>query len=457
MQTDTDLRMTPEQCAALVVSRLQMRTANALLHAVLALIADGVFPTGTRLPTVRAMAQLSGMSKSSVGQAWTAMAERRAVVARGPAGTFVVGPPQAPRAERFQVLTSDGCTAILDLASLRGDELPRPSLSAAFQAAANHPTVNYPYSEPICPELVRAVAPRWPGQPESWLALHGMPDLLELFCSIMIRPRDHVIVEAPTYPRVLDIIEHLGGVPEPVPWRKEGLDLAALAKVMAVAPVAMIVQPSVQVPLGRSFSPEWIQEAAPILSKADFPILEVSLLDCFAPEPRSLASVLPQRVLRGESAVYAYGSDLKVATCAGSSLIMDRLLRRLSYSSRGVSRVNQLALAHLLTDDEALRLQDLAVRETVLRRQQLAQSLVENGMSPRTGRGPGIWLPVPDETAFLSALRADQMSAAAGSCMVPRGWRPSDGVPHVLLNAGVVAPVDAPGVAHRLARASTAG
>ncbi len=438
----------------LIQRNLPLRNPNALTQTVISLISQGMLPPGTRLPTVRAMAAAVGMSPSGVSQAWSALAARKAVETRRRAGTVVVGLPEAPSAERYLNLLHTTYDAPLDLGSLRGDALGQPSLADAFRAAAGHAAVNLPYPEPMCPELISVLEPLWPSRPQAWLALHGVPDLIELFCSIYVRRGDHVLVESPTYPRVLDVVESLGGIPEPVPWREDGLDLSALAKAMATSPVAMIAQPSVAAPGGRSYSQAWLSEAAPVLKRGSFPILEISLLPQFGVPALTLATQLPDRVVRGEAMVFWCGQDLRVCPCSGPAAVLDRMWRQLSYSSRLVSRVNQLALAHIRADETAQAQTGAMTRAAEDRAAALRASLTAVGMTYQASVGPGIWLDVRNETDFLARLRADGIAAAPGSAAFPKDPAPADALKHAFLCSAPIAVPDAPDIARRLARAN---
>ncbi len=59
-------------------------------------VADGRLPRGTRLPTVRALAQQVGVAVNTVARAYRELEEDRVVVTEGRRGTFVASAGTSP-------------------------------------------------------------------------------------------------------------------------------------------------------------------------------------------------------------------------------------------------------------------------------------------------------------------------------------------------------------------------
>ncbi|WP_125098460.1 GntR family transcriptional regulator [Leucobacter chromiireducens] len=69
--------------------RLPEPPAHQLRERVFRAIQSGELPPGTRLPTVRALAEATGLAPNTVASAYRALDEAGAVEGRGRAGTFV--------------------------------------------------------------------------------------------------------------------------------------------------------------------------------------------------------------------------------------------------------------------------------------------------------------------------------------------------------------------------------
>ena len=79
----------PGPDVSLVASAVLDRSPKGIAAAVHRLIRAGRLAQGDRLPTVRDLAKVLGVSPATVSEAWQALAAVGAIQARGRAGTFV--------------------------------------------------------------------------------------------------------------------------------------------------------------------------------------------------------------------------------------------------------------------------------------------------------------------------------------------------------------------------------
>ncbi|MEH1015607.1 aminotransferase class I/II-fold pyridoxal phosphate-dependent enzyme [Micromonospora sp. CPCC 206060] len=402
-------------CIQLIQSRLILRSANALARAILDLIASGELPARSQLPTVRDLATSLGMSRSAVAQAWKTLNSRHVIETRRRGGTFVLGPPQPPRARRFDSMVRTSSTMPIDLGNLRTDDLPPPDLAPALAYALGNRDLHNTFADPITPELAAAVEPHWPFDTNHFLATHGVVDAIELALATVVRPGDRVIIESPTHARVLDILESIGATSIPVEYRPDGPDLDQLRLAMISKPSAMIYQPNGNVPSGRAVDAAWIEAAAALLQDEAFPVFELSQTALMRSTQRSLATHLPSRVVHMQAYNFFFGADLRVAVVGGASENIDMMWSRLTYSSRWVSRLLQLALAFQLTDAKATRHTTAFVAECKRRHSQFSQALTRCGFDVEPTEGPHIWLPVPDEHSVCTRLSRHGIVVHPGS------------------------------------------
>ncbi|CAH0146113.1 GntR family transcriptional regulator [Microbacterium sp. Bi128] len=89
---------------------------------IIAMIASGALPTGTRLPPVRALATDLGLAANTVARVYKELEEARFVETRGRAGTFVSAGTDATR-ERAAAAAAEFARAMRDLGLEASDAL----------------------------------------------------------------------------------------------------------------------------------------------------------------------------------------------------------------------------------------------------------------------------------------------------------------------------------------------
>jgi DNA-binding transcriptional MocR family regulator len=405
-----------DEATALIRSSTPLRTASALARTILELIARGDLAVGTRLPTVRRVAEALDMSPSSVAQAWRSLATRHVIETRRRGGTTIVGPPMAPRAARFDRMMRSSVGLPVDIGNLNADPTLFPRVRPAVLDALDNAKLNTWIAEPITAELRAAVEPTWPFATDYFLATHGGVDAMELALTSLVGPGDRVIIESPTLARALDILDAIGATAIPVDYREDGPDLRQLEHALASRPTAMLYQPSGNSPIGHSVSEQWLTAAADLLRPSQIPIIEIVQAPFLRQDPvRSLGMLLPQQVAHAQSFNYFYGADLRVGVVGGANEIIDRMWLKLTYSSRWVSRLLQNAMAFQLSDATALHERDLMVSECARRQSAFTNALIEAGFELEPQAGPSIWLPVPDEHSVCTRMSRSGVAVHPGS------------------------------------------
>lgn len=403
MRAHKTIMQTERAILSTITRAVTLRTAAALTRTVTELINTGGIPAHARLPTIRAVSEELGMSRSAVGQAWRELQAQGLVESKRRGGTTVIAQPTPPHAKRFESMIRASITMSVDLGNLWCKDMPAVDLGAAFTYATGHDKIGHQFAEPITPQLRDAVAPTWPFSTDTFLAMHGAVDALEMTLSALIHPGDRVVVATPTVARIFDILEALDSTPVAIPWNGGGPDLIELERALVGKPAAFVYQPTRSLPSGDSVTTEWIDAAAEILS-GHTPILELDQTWPLGGDRSSLGTRLPQQVLHTRSFNYAFGADMRQAVVGGNSRLTDILWNRLSYSSRYVSRIMQLAQAYLLTDAATGRILKSWDAEIHRRHTAFANALRTQGHELKDSEAPMIWLPVPDEHSVCTRL-----------------------------------------------------
>jgi DNA-binding transcriptional MocR family regulator len=390
-------------------------------------IVAGRMPPGSRLPTVRALAEQLGVSPATVAGAYRSLAARGLVAGRGRAGTTV-----AVRRSWSARTAPSLPPGVLDLASGGPDPALLPDLRPALAAVAADldPDVgrSRPYGAPASlPALAELLARRIaaedgpaPGT-DGVQVVGGVLDGVQRVLSARLRPGDAVAVEDPAYSATLDLLDVLGLVPVGVPVDAEGLLPQRLERVLAgregPAPAALVITVRAQNPTGAGLSARRARDLAAVLAchpgvllveddhlgpAAGVPLHSVAALA----EPASWAH------LHGLAKVL--GPDLRLAGLAADPVTAARVRDRLQVGPGWVSWLQQRLALHLLTDPGHPQLVVTAAATYARRREALAQALELRGVVVRPGHGFNLWIPVAQEAAVTQAALAAGVAVRPG-------------------------------------------
>jgi DNA-binding transcriptional MocR family regulator len=141
------------------------------------------------------------------------------------------------------------------------------------------------------------------------------------------------------------------------------------------------------------------------------------------------------------------GPDLRLALLAGDALTVARVEGRQSLGCGWVSHVLQAAVAALWSDPRVARRLERAERAYTGRRRALLAALARRGITAHGRSGLNVWVPVPEESAAVTALAAAGWAVRAGERYRLRS------PPAVRVTIATLEPRDAERFAADLARA----
>jgi DNA-binding transcriptional MocR family regulator len=409
-------------------------------------ITAGRLPAGSPLPTVRDLAGQLGVNPNTVASAYRTLRERGTVETHGRNGTRVRNRPATSAAGHSLALPA----GTVDLSS--GN--PDPALLPRLQPRpVTHPAL---YGDPaLDPGLVR--------QGERLLGCDGI-DSTHLLCTFgaldgidrilaaHLRPGDAVAVEDPGWTQLLDLLAADRMTVLPVPVDDDGADPHALAEALAAGARAFIATTRAQNPYGAATTAERATALHDVLSgHPDVVTIDDDHgADLSADPPRPMAGATRHwAYLR--SASKAYGPDLRISLLAADATTHDRVGGRLRHTSRHVSRIIQGTWSDALADHPTQRLIQSAAEKYDERRAALLDALAARGVEAHGRSGLNVWVPVPDESAALSALLASGYAAAPGA------WFRIRSGSALRVTTATLDPQDAPRVADALASAVRRG
>jgi DNA-binding transcriptional MocR family regulator len=394
------------------------RTAAEILASVESGVRAGSLPGGASLPPVRELAAALGVSPGTVAKAYQALRQRGVVETAGRNGTRVRPHPPVATMRASNVLAAP--PGALDLSRGEPDQrlLPRLGKHLSRLAAADAPAASYREAGPA-PELVAAARRRLiaEGVPVDGITVTGGAlDGIERLLTAHLRPGDRVALEDPSWVNLIDLAAALGLEPVGMPVDDDGPTVDGLRRALAAGARAVIVTARAQNPTGAAVSAERARQLRKVLAHhPDLLLVE----DDHAAE---LATV-PLHPLAGATRAWAflrsvskpYGPDLRLAMLAGDEATVSRVAGRMRIGSGWVSTLLQRLVVQLWQDEEVAAVVAEARQTYAGRRAALREALRVRGLPSRGRTGINVWVPVPDETRAVAALREAGYAVAPGA------------------------------------------
>ena len=249
-------------------------------------IRNGFYHPGEKLPSIRKVRHETGYSVSTVYHAYIELEKRGLVVARAKSGYYVQASPHCalappsyrrhrarPRKVALKSLAREVVRAMSDPAMIQlGGTLTAPALLPSkalsrivkrFHTAEMEHLLNT-YADPSgCAALKTQIAKRLLAVPglrsaDDLVITSGCIEAVSLCLRAVAVPGDTIVVESPTYPWFLQVIEDLNMLALEVPTDPvTGIDLEALEAALDTHPVkACLLVPNFQNPLGYRLARE---------------------------------------------------------------------------------------------------------------------------------------------------------------------------------------------------------
>jgi DNA-binding transcriptional MocR family regulator len=381
-------------------------------------IRAGRIPAGVRLPSERALATALGVSRSTVIAAFDELRADGLIASRQGSGTHVTraGLHRNVRGEnRFDTFTAGssptGDQIDLRSAALPGlpfvaDEMARISMDAVRDLLTSH---GYVPSGLL--ELRTAIAGYYgdlglPTDPEEILVTSGAQQGLRLIVSTLLEAGDVVVIEEPTFRGAIETLRSAAMKIIAVPSGRDGIDLAAVRRVLDGGRVRMIfVQASGHNPTGSVLEPAKrsalaaLAAAHGVLLVEDAAVLDaaidVALIPPISGQSDSIVTI--------GSASKSFWGGLRVGWLRAAPGLIAHLSAAKGSEDLGTSLIAQLLAARLLTRvndaraERRARLRDArdALLETI-------ESLIPSWdpVVPHAGASLWVRLPRPSATAF---------------------------------------------------------
>lgn len=413
--------MSSTRIAERITANCHELTAEGVATSIGSLVRNGELHHGDRLPTVRQLARSAGLSSSTVAEAWRILGRHGLIETARRNGTTI----RAARTEmtgRFwrvpAAVPANGDRSILDLSTGTPDTELLPTIASMLDGLRADISITSYIDRPVLEELEVVLRSRAPFEAEAVTVLDGSLDALDRLISSLVHFGDAVVVEDPTFPPILDMLERAGAAIIGVPIDEFGVVPDRLAEALTTDTVLAILQPVAHNPTGRSMPPARVDAVASLFAELapDAWIVEDHHAgDLVAGPVPSLGAHLPHRVVHIHSFSKSHGPDLRIAAVSGAAEPIAAVVDRRRLGPSWTSRLVQHILLTLLRDPATDALVARAAAAYDTRRDHVCAGLAVHGIDVHSFAGLNLWIPVANEQRSVLALALVGIGVAPGA------------------------------------------
>lgn len=269
--------------------------------------------------------------------------------------------------------------------------------------------------------------------PDQILLTHGATQALDIVVRTLLRPGDHVAVEAPCYANLLQILALNRITVHAIPRTAEGIHEATLDDLARRHPIrAMFVTTVLQNPTGASFTMAGAFRLLQLAERHAFLVVEDDMSRDLLPEPAPMLAALagPSRVLYVSGFSKSVTPSIRVGYLACAKPLADPCARTKMSLGLTSSEVMERAVHHVLRDGRHgtyLR----GIRERLRRaHDQVAASMRAHGFEIWGEPGAGLFLwarPTSPRLAGDGMIELAARALKAGIWLAPGSYFDPDG------------------------------
>ncbi|TFY95200.1 PLP-dependent aminotransferase family protein [Pseudomonas nabeulensis] len=323
---------------------------------------------GTRLPSIRQLAQDNLLSQSNVIEAFERMVAQGVLASKQGSGFVVAHPPLVHEgqwyegAERIWGAFADNPLGELKLGCGWLPDTWRESddISYAIREVTRTDTAglfNYstPLGLPVLREqlLKRLTQLHIPASVDGILTTAGVSHAQDLLIRTLLKPGDCVVVETPGYGNLYRQLAFQGVSVLAVPRMRGGPDIAALeALLLQHRPKCLFIHSLYHNPTGTSLSRGVAEDLLALAHRENFLIIEEDVLGDLQHASCTRLSALPhdERVIYVASFSKTLSSALRVGYLSASAALIAQLANLKTLTGFGTSRFAEAVVASLLAN-----------------------------------------------------------------------------------------------------------
>ena len=403
---------------------LHDQLANQVRH----LIGTGAISSGTRLPSERSLAIALNVSRNTVAKAFDALRGDGLISSRQGDGTYVsagrrhIMPRGDDRLQSFVSGEGEGRNEAprIDLrsAALPGLPMVASEVNLLDGARMRDLIASHGYLPSGLPEFREAVARYYsdlglPTETENILVTSGAQQALRLAASVFIERGSTVVIEEPSFRGAIESLKSIGARLIGVPSGVDGIDVDALAAVVAKSnPALIVVQSTVHNPTGSVMDTFRRSRVASIASRFSVPVIDdATLADTIIDgERRPLPlAVGGESIVTVGSMSKSFWGGLRVGWVRAAPEVIEELAGVKGGEDLGTSLLAQLLASQLLPQIERARDERHSVLSESRRLALDAIGALLPDWDPQIpSGGASLWVKLPSATATAFTQRAER-------------------------------------------------
>lgn len=432
--------------------QLQPTLVGQVMRVIQSRIERRQYTPGSRIPSVRAMAESMNVSKSTVVEAYGRLAAEGVVQPRLGSG-FYVAAPLAPL--DLAELGADTDPTVDPLWMMRqalrpGDGNPRPGCGWLPESWMPHETIRkalrtaardgngaalFEYAPTQGADTLRSLITRrlWDqgieATPEQVMLTDSCSQAIDLVCRFLLEPGDTVVLDDPCYFNFMALLRAHRAKVVSVPHTPTGPDLSAFAAVFEThKPRIYITNPTVQNPTGATLSAAVAHRLLKLTAPHDLVIVEDDTFGDFEeqPSPRLAAFDGLERVIRVGSFSKTLSASVRAGYIAGRPDWIRGLGDLRMVTGMATSALNAELLSAMLADGSYRRHLERVRDRLARQRQSVKLKLARLGVAPWTEPTGGmfLWCRLPEGCDAAEVARralAENVVLAPGNAFSASG------------------------------------
>lgn len=416
-------------------------------------IRQGVRAQGQRMPSLRALAQLYGVSMTTALNSYRLLEELGWIVSKPQSGFYITRPLSAQKTPDVPSFSSLPCVpnppnrSAFDVAGVAPGPLGISQLAPCFlptealqrsvkRAIRRLGTKLHRYPQRQGELGLRSILAShfahqgFPFSVRELVITHGCIDAVCLALECTTQPGDAVAISSPCFNGLLQLLASLGRKVVEIPSTQDGIDLAQLEHHLKAGTVkAGLFSTSHMNPHGASLSPAQKQQLAELAAQYRTPIIED---DVYLELSHNKAAPLPAKYWDTQGYILWCGSiskslsaGLRVGWCLPGRYLTPYLTRQ-GCTQVGVSVLSQMALSDFIETgqyQQHLQKVRLTLQQQMHEYQRLAREVLPaNSAISRPTGGTVLWLQVPglDATTLLRTGHSQGLDIRIGPSFTTR-------------------------------------
>ncbi len=408
-------------------------------------IAGRALAPGDRLPSIRSLAATTGVSPSTVVEAYDRLAAEGLIRPQRGSGFYVsnAAPPplklaeaETPKARAVdpfwvsrQSLDAEDGTLKPGCGWLPADWMPNEALRRAIRSLARADDAMLAYyghtrgSNALRRLLLGRLAEEGVAAgPEHLMLTNTSTQALDLLCRFLLRPGDTVLIDDPCYFNFQALLKAHQVKVVGVPYTTAGPDVAAFEALLSVErPRLYITNSALHNPTGATLSPQVAHRLLNAAAANDTIIVEDDIFADFEPEPTTRLAALDglHHVIRIGSFSKTLSASVRCGYIAARPDWIEGLVDlQIATNFGGPSPVSSEIIAHMLAGGFYRKHMEELRRRLVRARRETADRLARLGitlwLSPRGGFN--LWCRLPDG---LDSSEVAQAAVTEGVVLAP--------------------------------------